>query len=140
MLLKVCKNYCLLFTVVSFFTQSYSLSYILHTEGGGGIRYLLKFIQKFLKLILTSYPVSTNFFPDHLNSLNLLIYGTVNVISRESCCKEGQVQFTTIPLKPFSNQYCGRYCRFSGFSNLFLIIYYKYVFLPHLSLLYRTHN
>ena len=30
--------------------------------------------------------------------------------------KDGNTRFTTVPLKPLSDQICGRYCRFSSFK------------------------
>jgi len=42
----------------------------------------------------------------------LKIKGTVSVISSEPSCKDSNAQFTTVPLKPLSDQKCGRYRRF----------------------------
>ena len=47
----------------------------------------------------------------------------VNVISSDSTCKNGNVRFTSVPLKLLSDQYCGRYCRFSGFRSIKLCSY-----------------
>ena len=38
------------------------------------------------------------------------------MISSDTLCKDGNARFTTIPLKPLSDQICGRYCRFSSFK------------------------
>ena len=37
--------------------------------------------------------------------------GTVSGISKDPPCKDGSARFTTVPLKPLSLQYSGRYCR-----------------------------
>ena len=42
----------------------------------------------------------------------VLLKGTVSVISSDSSCKDDDARFTTVPLKPFSDQKCGRYRRF----------------------------
>jgi len=36
-----------------------------------------------------------------------LFKGTVSIISSDPECKDGIVQSTVVPLKPFSDQYCG---------------------------------
>ena len=47
-----------------------------------------------------------------------LFKGTVSVISNDPPCKDGNTQFTTVPLKPLSDKKCGRYFRFSKFKSV----------------------
>ena len=52
----------------------------------------------------------------------LMFFYNFILISSDTPCKDGNVEFTTVPLKP--DQQCGRYCRFSRF-NVFHSVNYK---------------
>ena len=56
--------------------------------------------------------------------------GTVSVISGDPPCKDGKVRFTTVPFKPLSDQYngryygrnaCGKIIRFQNYEHFYLI-------------------
>ena len=50
---------------------------------------------------------------------------TVSVISSDPKYKNDNVRFTSVPLKPLSNQKCGRYkCPFSDSYNLSIVFLY----------------
>ena len=48
--------------------------------------------------------------------------GTASVGSRDPQCKDGNPLFKTVPLKPLSDQNCGRYCNFSSFKRVLGLI------------------
>ena len=47
-------------------------------------------------------------------SVNKLFIGDASV---DYTCKDGNVRLTVVPLKPFFDHKCGKYCRFSMFNS-----------------------
>ena len=45
------------------------------------------------------------------------VFMSVSVISIDPSFKDGNARFTTVSLKPLSDQQCGRYCPFKVFNS-----------------------
>ena len=52
------------------------------------------------------------------------IKGTVSVMLSDPSCKDGNVQFKTVPFKPQSDHKCGRYRRFSDSKIVISVIFF----------------
>ena len=64
---------------------------------------------------------------EHSKCFKFFIFkGTVSVISSDPPWKDGNARFTTVPLKPKSDQKCGRYRCFFCLKSVYFCKFFYY--------------